>query len=478
MNKKNNLRKNAVQKIQKKVSEDFCFQTLCSDIKLTQSAYDYYKEHLTELKDVISSDVILAFDTNLLLDLYKMSNAERCEFLKFMKNNAHRIIIPSQVEVEFMRHRLEKIEAFQNQLKNLKEQAKLYVTNLKKANKTASGQLKQLSQNSLVKNDMEDVLPLIEELRQYIDKNDTSDEFKRKLDELVEPISKTLDDNVEKLLSSSICESNDPVLQALCKTQILKSLSEEELSFIRDKYKLLLKDFNKHKVEGEYKKLPYCFPGCGDRKKINDGYDPTGDFIIYHELLAYMSREDKDVIFLTRDIAKSDWIMTDGNPFNHYIVDVYRNTQNMLYIFNAEKFIPLTFMPVIGNDEQEDEDDCIGIDEETMAMKYIEEHNDKIESEKDLDDNATDNTITRPRLPYLRDIDEGRFMYELSILESWAKNNGQGFVTVYWLIYQILRRKHFDFHTSKQMMQKLNEEGKIELYHVSGNTNLCIKTKH
>ena len=118
MNKKNNLRKNAVQKIQKKVSEDFCFQTLCSDIKLTQSAYDYYKEHQTELKDVISSDVILAFDTNLLLDLYKMSNAERCEFLKFMNNNAHRIIIPSQVEGEFMRHRLEKIEAFQNQLKN------------------------------------------------------------------------------------------------------------------------------------------------------------------------------------------------------------------------------------------------------------------------------------------------------------------------------------------------------------------------
>ena len=190
MNKKNNLRKNAVQKIQKKISEDFCFQTLCSDIKLTQSAYDYYKEHLTELNDVISSDVILAFDTNLLLDLYKMSNAERGEFLKFMNNNANRIIIPSQVEVEFMRHRLEKIEAFQNQLKNLKEQVKLYVTNLKKANKTASGQLKQLSQNSLVKNDMEDVLPLIEELRQYIDKNDISDEFKRKLDELVEPISR------------------------------------------------------------------------------------------------------------------------------------------------------------------------------------------------------------------------------------------------------------------------------------------------
>ncbi len=373
--------------VQQKVCEQFCFHTLCSDIKLTQSAYDYYREHLTELKDVISSDVILAFDTNLLLDLYKMSNTERNEFLKFMDNNAHRIIIPSQVEIEFMRHRLEKIEAFQIQLKNLKDQAKQFVTSLKKANKTAASQLKQLSQNSLIKNDMTDVIPLIDVLKKYIDENDSSDEFKNKLDELVEPVSKALNDNVDKLLPLSISESKDPVLQSLCKTHILKSLSDEELIFLKDKYNQLLEDFNKHKIEGENKKLPYCFPGCGDRGKINDGFDPTGDFIIYHELLTYMSRENKDVIFLTRDIAKSYWIKTDGSPFNHYIVDVYRNTHKMMYIFNAEKFIPLTFIPVIGNSEQDDEEGCIGIDEELSAKQITSVDITKIETEEDLKDN-------------------------------------------------------------------------------------------
>lgn len=253
MNKKNS-KKSLVLSVQQKVCENFCFHTLCSDIKLTQSAYDYYSEHLTELKDVISSDVILAFDTNLLLDLYKMSNTERCEFLKFIDNNAHRIIIPSQVEIEFMRHRLEKIEAFQVQLKDLKEQAKQFVTSLKKANKTAASQLKQLSQNSLVKNDMADVIPLIDVLKEYIDNNDSSDEFKNKLDELVEPVSKALNDNVDKLLPLSISESKDPVLQSLCKTHILKSLSEEELIFIKDKYYQLLEDFNEHKIEGENRK--------------------------------------------------------------------------------------------------------------------------------------------------------------------------------------------------------------------------------
>lgn len=476
MNKKNS-KKSLVLSVQQKVCENFCFHTLYSDIKLTQCAYDYYSEHLTELKDVISSDVILAFDTNLLLDLYKMSNTERSEFLKFMDNNAHRIIIPSQVEIEFMRHRLEKIEAFQVQLKNLKEQAKQFVTSLKKANKTAVSQLKQLSQNSLVKNDMADVIPLIDVLKEYIDNNDSSDGFKNKLDELVEPVSKALNDNVDKLLPLSISESKDPVLQSLCKTHILKSLSEEELIFIKDKYNHLLEDFNEHKKEGENRKMPYCFPGCGDRRKINDGFDPTGDFIIYHELLAYMIKENKDVIFLTRDIAKSDWIKTDGTPFNHYIVDVYRNTRKMLYIFNAEKFIPLTFIPVIGNNEQEDEEGCIGVDEESATIQMVSEDSAKIESEEDLNDNKPEGAIEEPKLPYLRDIDEDRFMYELSIMESWAKDNGQGFVTVYWLIYQVLKRKHFDFHTSKKIMQKLKDEGKIELYHVDGNANLCIKTK-
>lgn len=477
MNKKNYIRKTATQNAKKIVSEDFCFHTLCSDIKLTQSAYDYYYQHLTELNDVISSNVILAFDTNLLLDLYKMSNAERGEFLKFMNNNAHRIIIPAQVEVEFMRHRLEKIEAFQTQMNKLKDQAKIFVTNLKKANKTASSQLKQLSQNSLVKNDMTDVVPLIDVLKKYIDTNDSSDEFKNKLDELVEPVSKALNDNVEKLLPLSITESKDPVLQSLCNTHILKSLSNDELVFIKDKYNHLLEDFNKHKIEGENRKLPYCFPGCGDRRKVNDGFDPTGDFIIYHELLAYMVKEKKDVIFLTRDIAKSDWIKTDGTPFNHYIVDVYRNTLKMLYIFNAEKFIPLTFIPVIGNNEQEDEEGCIGVDENSATTQIISEDSAKIESEEDLKDSKPEGSIEEPKLPYLRDIDEDRFMYELSIMESWARDNGQGFVTVYWLIYQILRRKRFDFHTSKKVMQKLKDEDKIELYHVDGNANLCIKTK-
>lgn len=475
MNKKNS-KKLIGHSVQQKVCENFCFHTLCGDIKLTQSAYDYYERHLIELKNVISSDVILAFDTNLLLDLYKMSNTERGEFLKFMDNNAHRIIIPSQVEIEFMRHRLEKIEAFQLQLKSLKDQAKQFVTNLKKANKTAALQLKQLSQNSLIKNDMADVIPLIETLKKYIEENDSSDEFKNKLDELVEPVSKALNDNIDKLLPLSISELKDPILHSLCKTHILKSLSEEELIFIKDKYYRLLGEFNKHKLDGENKKHPYCFPGCGDRRKINDGFDPTGDFIIYHELLAYMRKENKDVIFLTRDIAKSDWVKVDGNPFNHYIVDVYRNTRKMLYIFNAEKFIPLTFMPVIGNSEQNDEEGCIGVNEEVGATQIVSEDNAKIESEDDLKDNKPEGSIEEPKLPYLKDIDEDRFMYELSIMESWTKVNGQGFVTVYWLIYQILRRKHFDFHTSKKVMFKLRDEGKIELYHVDGNKNLCIRT--
>lgn len=478
MSSKNNKQKPTSQKI---VGETFCFNTLCKDIKLTQCAYDYYKNHLSELSDILTSNVLIAFDTNLLLNLYKMSNAERSEFLRFVDKNASRIIIPFQVQTEYMRHRVAHILAFQKQVSDLKDTAKTYANTVKKAYTTASTQFKQLAQNSLVKNDMPEVLPYIKSIKEYIEGNDSSQEFKDKVDELCEPLNKTLLSNINDLLKDCITEINDPVLNSLSKSCILPPLSDEEYSFINEKYYVLLDDFNKHKDSGEQNKRPYCFPGCGDRKKIKDGFDPTGDFIIYHELLAYMTKVDKDIFFLTRDVVKSDWVMTDNMPFNHYIVDTYRNTGRMLYIFNAEKFIPLTFKPILDEDDGADDGaDSVGVDNlattaATISNSEVEEFD--IETIEDVEnDEANEKSTSEPRLSYLRDIDEDRFLSELAAMETWARDNGDDYVTVYRFVYQRLRYKHFDFNTSKAVMRKLKSEGKIVLYKVTTNKNLCIKT--
>lgn len=58
------------------IGEDFCFQLQCNDLKITYSAYEYYKSHLKEPKDILKEQVVIALDTNLLLNLYKMSIKE------------------------------------------------------------------------------------------------------------------------------------------------------------------------------------------------------------------------------------------------------------------------------------------------------------------------------------------------------------------------------------------------------------------
>lgn len=49
-------------------------------------------------------------DTNVLLDYYGMSKAEKTKLLAFFKHNSHRIFLPYQVQIEFMRNRLGAIE--------------------------------------------------------------------------------------------------------------------------------------------------------------------------------------------------------------------------------------------------------------------------------------------------------------------------------------------------------------------------------
>lgn len=111
-----------------KIGEDISFQIECNDLKTTYKAYAYYKEHLKELKDIIDSDIIIALDTNLLLNLYKMSFKERSEFLRFINKNSNRIIITNQVEIEYLRHRVNYIQDLHRTLKEIKTNAKKALT--------------------------------------------------------------------------------------------------------------------------------------------------------------------------------------------------------------------------------------------------------------------------------------------------------------------------------------------------------------
>lgn len=237
------------------IGKDFCFHLQCDDLKITYNAYEYYKNHLKEPKDILNEQVIIALDTNLLLNLYKMSIKERTEFLRFIDKNANRILIPAQVEIEYLRHRINHIQDFRKTLQELKTTAKKHINTLKDACTTASSQIKEFGNKRIVVNDIPAAKEKIQKLVEFIDKKSFTDEFKKELDEIYNPLEETLKEGVDLLLEQAVYELDDPVMASLSKVNILKKLTDEEISFLKDHYDSLLKIFNEKKILRKKKRI-------------------------------------------------------------------------------------------------------------------------------------------------------------------------------------------------------------------------------
>lgn len=464
------------QKLEKVlISEQFCFHRHYSDISGAYGAYAYYNDHKRTPKELYGSNTPIAIDTNILLNLYKISFKEREEFLRFIEKNAYRIIIPAQVQLEYMRHRVNHIQTFQKTLKELEPQAKVIYETLRKSYKTATEQLKQLGNRKIVSNDMPEVMEYIGKVQQFIEDHKFTEEYLDELAKLFNPLFENLKVGVDASMRQAVYELDDPVLSSLSKTQIQQQLSQPEMDFLQEKYHQLLEEYGKHKdVPAET--IYYTFPGCGDRFKEKDGLDPCGDFYIYHELLAYMRRNNQDVVLLTNDVTKSDWICADKKPFGHYIVDTFINTGHMLYIFNARDFTPLTFEAVAENEEEGRDDDVspesptteemaksgelqvVNLEESKLQNEYINNQSNNAEVE-DLKIESEDEQV----YSYYRDVTPERFLQELDAAESWAKDFGDGCVRQDFFIFTVLGHKNFKYRTSRKMLDRLKNEGQIRV---------------
>lgn len=471
------------------IGESFCFHCHYPSISGTQNAFAYYEDHKKQQKELYKSSIPIAIDTNVLLELYSISFKERNAFLKFINENAHRIIITSQVQTEYMRHRISAIQSFVKTLKEVEGFPKKIQDSLKQAFDTALSQLKSNGNRPIVLNDMSDVPNLLKEVREFLEQHKFEEAFVNELEQKFAPLTESVKKGVEDSLGKAVYELNDPVLAALSKTNILEELSVDEETFLRERFDALMDEFNQN-IQDINKKDLYTFPGCGDRKKLKEGRDPLGDFFIYHELLSYMKNKNQDVVYLTNDVTKSDWIKPDGKPFNHYIVDTYINTGHMLYIFNARDFTTLSFEAVAEVDSSESDDstedaltepvedvptttvDNNGEQADAGAQQDGGNHNDN----EDADVNASaaegsDTTIEASQrqepmerdnnYSYLRDVSKERFMQELETALLWAESYGDGYVGKDYFVYSILGHKRFHFSSSLRMLDALVSEGLV-----------------
>jgi len=422
---------------QVKIGPDFSFWTSLDNVATERKACEYYETNLQRFeKDAsfIKSDVIIVIDTNVLLYLYTLPVSKRDGILKYFSSNRDRVFIPGQVVCEYLKHRSGYIFSAQESLKGLVNELESAINELTvSGRKLLFNKLESFKQRAVIKNEMSSVVEKIDAWWRSID------ESIGKADMAKEEVLKELKCKVEEAKQAASSLTKDKVLETVLCTKNLEPLSFEEKKFLRGVYDALLNQFKE-----ERDKLRYAFPGCGDRKKIESGFDPCGDFYIYHEILALMKEMDCDAMFITNDVAKSDWVLPNRLPFMHYLFDEYAHTGHMINIVGLEA-IPMDITPII----PEKEDPHEGELEEKVTSDLL------VDSEKSTPAEVVD----LKDLPLVRRgkvITEEQFVSELEICIDWAMNYGGGYVKEEFFLRNILAsRKHYDYDYSRDVLQKL-----------------------
>lgn len=252
-------------------------------------------------------------DTNVLLRIYSISFIARERLKKFFVDYGNKIYITNQVQKEFVKNREDVIDNFfSNVTLKLPEAFQKDVLN-----KIDS----YLNNNKIVLKDYDSFATALEKIKTQAESLNI---------ELTKEVEKK-----EKEKQTILYK--DPYLEEVSKMGFLPPLGSDELDLLKRHFDNLSKELDKDKIQTDIEKPAKAFPGMGDILKKPK--DPYGDFIIYHELLKYMSENDTDAIFLTYDSAKGDWMQKNKQPHLHYLENAYLNTGKCLFILDAERVL-------------------------------------------------------------------------------------------------------------------------------------------
>lgn len=283
----------------------------------TQNSIDKYTECLERysslFEDAISlkSELPIFLDTNILIRYYNISFTAREKLLDFIKSNKERIILTSQVQIEFIRNREDNIQNFFEKVTSkIPKDFKTDVLNKMKS---------FLDTHKVILKDY----PFVEE---GIEKH------QKELEELFEKLNQTADEKRKDRTSIIV---KDEFLELLNQCKTYENLLESEIEIIKKDFDALKKTVSNEKPESIFNKANAAFPGLGDIKEKPE--DPYGDYIIFHEMMKFMAINKTDVIFLTLDNTKGDWMSKAHVPYLHYVQNAYSNTNQILYIVDAER---------------------------------------------------------------------------------------------------------------------------------------------
>jgi len=324
-----------------KVNNRFCFN---SDNHLAIldvfQAFEYFNKNIDNAKS-LKLDVPIFLDTNVLADYYRISFSERLKLKQMLEQYKDRIYITKQIEKEFLSNRIGIIKNFNKKLKA--ELENNFTSIRKEIENLQNGKIKGFNEflNDKRLNDYPNLLKNLQELNEDISKKLKEIFSSVELGKKIEEQGKQINSEIDKTLKENKnIEKNDDILALFSQFKVTEELSNEELIFLRTHYNYLLNLYNSNKGDQNVS-WKYTFPGCGEDK---DKDDPLGDFIIFHEILKFMKSNNTDIIFLTNDVTKKDWVADDkGQNYSHYIEQTFLNSKKIMFICHAKNVFNITY---------------------------------------------------------------------------------------------------------------------------------------
>ncbi len=285
-----------------------------NNLKVYKKVLDAYQEGKDKAQ-ALDNNLPIFIDTNVLLSYYEVSFSAREKIMQFVEKHKDRIVLSAQVQYEFIKNREKIIHSFQAAV--TEQLPKDFQSNV--INKL------QHFQNENKKK-LEDYSKIQEEL----------DKLEKRLKALSEKIGKEIEDK-RGIANKLVLE--DKFLDLITKLEIVDPIEQDTLGKVKAEYDKLKKDYSPEKENTTESYSMNVFPGCAEKGKD----DPTGDYIIFHEMMGYSKNKNTDIIFLTNDTTKGDWIRKDGTQHLHYLENFYENTAQMIYILNSERVLTNIF---------------------------------------------------------------------------------------------------------------------------------------
>lgn len=253
----------------------------------------YYRKTEADIKKIWEDGIIL-FDTNVLLNLYRYSDATQETLLELINKFSKQIYLPHQAALEYNRNRYEVIA----------EQEKAYKEFLEKIShiqKDLQSSSKPPFLTSKVDNDLNIVF---------------------------EKVISEVDDSIKKY-----CEylKQDPIynkISLLFENKITDQYNEEEL-----------KEIYKEGEERFKMKIP---PGFEDEKN-KEGNRKYGDLVLWKQVIDLAKKLKKDIILVT-DERKLDWWwkIKDGRNMGarQELIQEMKNEANVeFHMYSSERFL-------------------------------------------------------------------------------------------------------------------------------------------